>query len=192
MVKSQPANARRQRFNLWVGKIRRSRKMATYSSILVWKTPWTEEPSGLQSTGSQKVRHDWVSTHTYTWRLNSTLSFSSWKLYQIPGYGNPEYFLYYYYYYYYHSIVLYFNKICPLSHFILKEVPVRAGAIFLVLYQGAITRLKYRGLRDLSYAIWLVNGKPSPKTQGYLLLCFLPLLLKCEPVPNWRMISSFM
>ena len=28
--------------------------MATHSSLLVWRTPWTEEPGGLQSTGSQK------------------------------------------------------------------------------------------------------------------------------------------
>ena len=28
--------------------------------ILAWETPWTEEPGGLQSTGSQKVRHDLV------------------------------------------------------------------------------------------------------------------------------------
>ena len=32
--------------------------MATPSSILAWKTPGTEEPSGLQSMGSQRVRHD--------------------------------------------------------------------------------------------------------------------------------------
>ena len=31
--------------------------MASYSSILAWRIPWTEEPGGLQSTGSQKVRH---------------------------------------------------------------------------------------------------------------------------------------
>ena len=32
--------------------------MATHSSILAWRTPWTEEPGGLQSMGSQRVRHD--------------------------------------------------------------------------------------------------------------------------------------
>ena len=32
--------------------------MATHSSILDWQIPWTEEPSGLQSTGLQRVRHD--------------------------------------------------------------------------------------------------------------------------------------
>ena len=32
--------------------------MATHSSILAWRIPWTEEPGGLQSTGSQTVGHD--------------------------------------------------------------------------------------------------------------------------------------
>ena len=32
--------------------------MATHSSILAWKTPWTEEPGRLQSTGSQRVGHN--------------------------------------------------------------------------------------------------------------------------------------
>ena len=33
--------------------------IATYSSILAWRIPRTEEPSGLQSIGSQRVGHDW-------------------------------------------------------------------------------------------------------------------------------------
>ena len=32
--------------------------MAPHSSILAWKIPWTEEPGGLQSMGSQRVEHD--------------------------------------------------------------------------------------------------------------------------------------
>ena len=32
--------------------------MATYSSILAWRIPWTEEPGGLQSMGSQRVGHN--------------------------------------------------------------------------------------------------------------------------------------
>ena len=32
--------------------------MATHSSILVWKLPWTEEPGGLQFIGSQRVRYN--------------------------------------------------------------------------------------------------------------------------------------
>ena len=33
------------------------KKMATHSSILAWRIPWTEEPGGLQSMGSQRVQH---------------------------------------------------------------------------------------------------------------------------------------
>ena len=34
------------------------KEMATHSSTLAWKTPWTEEPGRLQSMGSQRVGHD--------------------------------------------------------------------------------------------------------------------------------------
>ena len=34
------------------------KEMATHSSILTWRIPWTEEPGGQQSTGSQRVGHD--------------------------------------------------------------------------------------------------------------------------------------
>ena len=33
-------------------------EMATHSSVLAWEIPWTEETGGLQSMGSQRVRHD--------------------------------------------------------------------------------------------------------------------------------------
>ena len=32
--------------------------MATHTRILTWRIPWTEEPGGLQSMGSQRIRHD--------------------------------------------------------------------------------------------------------------------------------------
>ena len=40
----------------WEGPL--EKEMATHSSILAWRIPWTEEPGGLQSTGSQRVGHD--------------------------------------------------------------------------------------------------------------------------------------
>ena len=53
----------------WVQSLAREdpleKEMATHSSILAWRIPWMEEPGGLQSTGSQRVRHDWV-THWET------------------------------------------------------------------------------------------------------------------------------
>ena len=42
------------------------KEVATHSSILGWRIPWTEEPSGLSSIGLQRVgRHDWARTHTH-------------------------------------------------------------------------------------------------------------------------------
>ena len=54
------------------------KEMATHSSILAWKIPRTEEPGRLQSTGSQRVRHDWATS------LSLSLKTDYWsKLY--PG-----------------------------------------------------------------------------------------------------------
>ena len=39
--------------------------MATHSYILAWGIPQIEKPGGLQSMGSQRVRHDLVAEHTY-------------------------------------------------------------------------------------------------------------------------------
>ena len=38
------------------------KEMATHSSTLAWKIPWTEKPGGLQSMGSQRVGHDFTFT----------------------------------------------------------------------------------------------------------------------------------
>ena len=58
------------------------KEMSTHFSILAWRIPWTEEPGGLQSMGSQRVRHDWATslslslfTLTGTWGYNLDLSF---------------------------------------------------------------------------------------------------------------------
>ena len=40
--------------------------MAPHSSTLAWKIPWTEEPGRLQSMGSQRVRHDWVTSLSFS------------------------------------------------------------------------------------------------------------------------------
>ena len=60
MVKNPPANAGDMRdMGLILGLGRPpGGGMATHSSILAWRIPWTEEPGGLQSIGSQRVRHD--------------------------------------------------------------------------------------------------------------------------------------
>ena len=57
------------------------KEMATQSSTLAWKIPWTEEPGGLQSMGSQIVGHDWVTS--------LSLSFQ-WVYSSFQGYFNHQ------------------------------------------------------------------------------------------------------
>ena len=57
MVKNPPAMQETQVRSLgWEDP--REERMATQSSILDWRIPWTEAPGGLQSTGSQRAGHD--------------------------------------------------------------------------------------------------------------------------------------
>ena len=57
MVKNLPAMQ-----EPWVGSLGREdpleKGMATHSSVLAWRVPWTEEPGGLQSMGLRRVGHD--------------------------------------------------------------------------------------------------------------------------------------
>ena len=57
MVKNLPAMQ-----ETWAGSLGQEdsleKGMATHSSILAWQIPWTEEPGGLQSKGSQRIGHD--------------------------------------------------------------------------------------------------------------------------------------
>ena len=57
-------------FGSKAGVILLEEEMATHSSILAWKIPWTEEPGRLQSMGWQRVRQD-LATNTHTHNLNS-------------------------------------------------------------------------------------------------------------------------
>ena len=57
MVKCLPAMQETQVRSLSLEE-RLEKEMATHSSTLAWKIPWTEEPGGLQSMGSQRVGHN--------------------------------------------------------------------------------------------------------------------------------------
>ena len=67
---------------MWVRSLGREdaleKEVATHSSILAWRIPWTEEPGGLQSMGLQRVRHD--GSHLgWTDRLRIELTFQEMK-----------------------------------------------------------------------------------------------------------------
>ena len=63
MIKNLPARQEARDRSLG-GEDPLETEMATHSSILAWGIPWTEEPGGLQFTGSQRVGHDRV-TNTH-------------------------------------------------------------------------------------------------------------------------------
>ena len=60
MVKNLPANE--EMWEIWVQSLGEEdpleKEMATHSSILAWRIPWTEEPDRLQSMELQRIRHD--------------------------------------------------------------------------------------------------------------------------------------
>ena len=47
---------------LYLTRLSMEKAMAPHSSTLAWKIPWTEEPGGLQSMGSPRVRHNWATS----------------------------------------------------------------------------------------------------------------------------------
>ena len=62
------------------------KEMATYSSVLAWEIPSTEEPGGLQSKRSQRVGHDWVTFHALEKERATHSRVLAWW---IPGTGKP-------------------------------------------------------------------------------------------------------
>ena len=68
VVKNQPASGGDARDEGSIRGLERSleNEIATHSSILAWKIPWTEEPGGLQSMGLQNVRHNRVPMPTFS------------------------------------------------------------------------------------------------------------------------------
>ena len=87
MVNNLPAN-KTQETQVWsLGQEDPPEKgMATYSSILVWRIPWTEEPGRLWSMESQRVGHDWASnTLLLKTKPSPQLAFLWFVIISVPG-----------------------------------------------------------------------------------------------------------
>ena len=65
VVKNLPAMPEMRVQSLDQENLLEKKGMASQPGILAWKIPWTEEPGGLQSTGLQRVGHDWASKHKW-------------------------------------------------------------------------------------------------------------------------------
>ena len=59
-------------FDPGVRKIPLEKGMATHSSILMWRIPWTEEPDRLQPIGLQRFAHDWSTNTLYFYFQNNS------------------------------------------------------------------------------------------------------------------------
>ena len=71
---------KRRVFDPWVWQDPLEYELETHSNVLAWKIPWREPPGGLQSMGSQRVRHDWVTMLTYMHlKKNSELFQKYWE-----------------------------------------------------------------------------------------------------------------
>ena len=69
--------------------IHSEKAMAPHSSTLAWKIPWTQEPGGLQSVGSLRVRHDFTFTFHFHALEKEMATHSSVLAWRIPGTGEP-------------------------------------------------------------------------------------------------------
>ena len=63
------------------------KEMATHSSILAWRIPWTEEPGGLQFTGSQTVRHDWATSLSFPSHSVCFPRKGCWRIFVLVRHG---------------------------------------------------------------------------------------------------------
>ena len=63
--------------------------MASHSTTLAWKIPWTEEPGRLQSMGSRRVRHDWATSLSLFTFMQEMATHSSVLAWRIPGMEEP-------------------------------------------------------------------------------------------------------
>ena len=90
LVKNPPAMQETQVQSLG-GEDPLEKEMATHSSIPAWKISWIEEPGGLQSMGSQRVRHNWV---TNTYLLLGVVEFKTYILQII--FSHSELFFFWY------------------------------------------------------------------------------------------------
>ena len=71
----------------WASRKYSEKAMVPHSSALAWKIPWTEEPGGLQSMGSLRVRHDFTSTFRFHALEKEMATHSSVLSRRIPGTG---------------------------------------------------------------------------------------------------------
>ena len=103
------------------------KEMATHSSILAWRIPWTEEPGSVQSMGSQRVRHDWATKQQQFYRINQKGKLTKKK--KKNSNGNP-------------------------LQYSCRENPMDGGAQWAAVCGVAQSRTRLKQLSSSSFLLW--------------------------------------
>ena len=81
----------RPEFNPWVEKIPWRRVWQPTPVFLPGESPWTEEPDALQSTGSQRVRHDWATKHIIPLAFSGfTVGVRRWRMQRLRSWETQD------------------------------------------------------------------------------------------------------
>ena len=170
--------------------------MATHSSILAGKIPWTEESGGLQSMGSQRVRHDWATKSSTQWEkmvfyhgvLSSQFAFP-WLLMDWENTHVPAVFFYFsknYYSRLLYNSVLVLILICRLIY--ISWIPILSQLCITILFTKFVFCLF-----TLFMCLFIHKSSYFECSQIYqsLLWVFYILFKKCILLRSWRFFPPF-
>ena len=168
MVKNLPAMLETQVWSLgWEGRLEKG--MTSHSHFLAWKIPWRKEPGSLQSTGSQRVGHDWA----------TSLSLSSmFQFFNINGHFQENIKTYWTEQ---STIKIYHSVFCISSVQSLNHVWLLATPWTAARQASLLITNSWRLFRLMSIA--------SVMPANHLILC-RPLLLPSSMFPSVRVFSN--
>ena len=134
--------------------------LATQSSILAWRIPWTEEPGGLQSMGSQRVGHNWA-TNTFTFNI-SKISFQ--HDIKIKTINNVFYIIFFLFSLFFFIFTLFFISLLNLVYDIpLQHISIQVSHIMSSL--ALLLDTAYLKLREKTEAvIQMIQSKLNKQT----------------------------
>ena len=118
------------------------KEMVTHSSILAWRIPWTEKSGSLQSTGSQRVRHDWATSISLSlFKLSTTVRNVKKKKCE-------------------HTVILYSQSVQLHSHVQLFETPRTAAHQASLSITNSRTLLKFMSTELVMPSSHLILCRP--------------------------------
>ena len=171
------------------------KEMAIHSSILAWKFPWTEKPGRLQSMGSQRVGHDWVTYISLSVYSCHLFSLSSASIRAIPFLSFMEPIFAW-------NVPLvspiFFEEISSLSHFIVflyffALVTEEDFLSLLVILWNSAFKWVYLSFSPLLWLLFTLHQFVRSLRQPFCFSVFLFLgdgLAHCSCTVSWTFVHS--